>query len=557
MSLLADLLHGGWIRAVDHALAQSLRRARPDTPDAVLVAAALASRALADGHARLPLAHAAELLEPTEDGLAPPALPDHGEWRATLAASPWVHAIATDGGREPAPADRVLVLEADAIALRRYRELEARLATALLARAHAADTPRLQLLTGGPGTGKTTRVAGVLAAAALARDANDPPLRIALAAPTGKAAARLAEAVREAIAAQVADGSLPEALAATLPATATTVHRLLGWQRDGTWRHGAAQPLAMDLVVVDEASMIDLPLMAALIEAVPAEATLVLVGDPDQLPSVEAGAVLAALCTASAVPGAPLAAHREHLVRAHRQAADFDAPVLAAAVRAGDADAALDALRGGRLRGVHWRRDGDRALAAAILAEVVPAYRALALAPDAAAALQAARGLRVLCALHEGAAGTIALNAAIGLALDPWHRGAGWFQGRLLLVTANSPRQGLANGDVGVAWPDAQGEPRVWFEGEDGPRAWLPAALPAHEPAWALTVHKAQGSEFERVWLALPERGARVLSRELLYTGITRARRQLHLWASETALRQAIDRPAERWSGLAVRLQPG
>jgi exodeoxyribonuclease V alpha subunit len=123
-----------------------------------------------------------------------------------------------------------------------------------------------------------------------------------------------------------------------------------------------------------------------------------------------------------------------------------------------------------------------------------------------------------------------------------------------LLVTENSPRHGLYNGDVGIAWPDESGQPRVWFDGRDGLRAWLPSALPAHEAAFALTVHKAQGSEFERVLLALPERGARVLSRELLYTGLTRCRRGVTLWASELALRQAVGRRAQRWSGLAERL---
>jgi exodeoxyribonuclease V alpha subunit len=567
VSTLAALWQGGWLRPVDHALALALARARPDTPDAVQAAVALASRALAQGHARVPLAQVPWLLAelaPGIDDIELPPLPDLDDWRAVLDGSPWVHACADDGGVDPSPPDRVLVLEGNAIALRRYRELEVRLATALRARVASGpgEGARLHLLTGGPGTGKTTRVAQALVEFAQARRADGAAApRVRLAAPTGKAAARLAEAVRDALAAQVAAGRLDADTAAALAAPAATLHRLLGWQRDGSFRHGPAHPLAADVVVVDEASMVDLPLMCALVEAVPADAVLWLVGDRDQLPAVEAGDVLAALCAASEGAFAPFAAHRVHLTRVYRQAAGLDIARLAHAVRDAEPDAALAVLADG-LAGVDWRPDGDRVLAEAVRDEVVPAFRRVAEAADAAAALRAAQALRVLCAVREGPAGSRTINAVVGQALDPLHGGEGWHPGRLVLVVENSPRQGLFNGDVGVAWPDAQGEMRVWFDavgdeasaGEPGPRAFLPAALPAHEPAYALTVHKAQGSEFDAVWLVLPERGARVLSRELLYTGLTRARRRLVLWASEPALRQAIGRGAARWSGLAARL---
>jgi exodeoxyribonuclease V alpha subunit len=170
--------------------------------------------------------------------------------------------------------------------------------------------------------------------------------------------------------------------------------------------------------------------------------------------------------------------------------------------------------------------------------------------------LLAARDFRVLCALREGPAGAQTLNALIGAALDPQHGGDSWFRGRLVLVTENSYRQQLFNGDIGIAWPDEEGEMRVWFDADGGPRPWLPAALPAHEAAFALTVHKAQGSEFARVLLALPEHDARVLTRELLYTGLTRCRREVMLWGGEDVLRAAIARRAQRWSGLAARLAP-
>jgi exodeoxyribonuclease V alpha subunit len=556
MSLLQALHAGGWLRAVDHALGLSLRHAREETPDWVQAAAALASRALAQGHSQLPLAEVASLLAEVDSERAPPVLPPAPEWRALLAVSPWVHEIAahSDGaGLAATPPDRVLVLEGDTVALRRYHDLEVRLARALLARTDPA-APRLQLVTGGPGTGKTTRVAQLLVDAARDEAGDARPLRVLLAAPTGKAASRLSESVRESLTRQVLAGTLDARIAAQLPTEASTVHRLLGWQgRDG-FRHHRDNPLPADLVVVDEASMIDLPLMCRLVEAVAPDARLVLVGDRDQLPSVDIGDVLAALCDASEAAGSPLAARREHLRHSHRQAGNVDVPVLAGLVRVGDADAVMQGLASNAFRGVHWRDGGDRALQDAVLEAALPHYRALADHTSVEEALRAARGYRVLCAMREGPAGSVELNAALGAALDPLQGGEGWFRGRLLIVTENSYRQQLFNGDIGIVWADEFGEPRVWFDADGGPRAWLPAALPAHAPAFALTVHKSQGSEFERVFLALPAHGTRVLSRELLYTGLTRCRSEVTLWAGEGALREAIARRAQRWSGLAARL---
>jgi exodeoxyribonuclease V alpha subunit len=380
----------------------------------------------------------------------------------------------------------------------------------------------------------------------------EPP-RIALAAPTGKAASRLEESVRESLAAQVASGALSPAAAAQLSSSASTLHRLLGWQRDG-FRHGRGNPLPQQLVVVDEASMIDLALMCRLVEAVAPSAQLVIVGDPDQLPSVDTGDVLAALCETSEAAGSPLRAARTHLSHPHRQSPDIDVARLAALVRADAADELLRGLEQNAFRGVNWRHGNEAAVHATLRAEAIPAYRALAEAASVEDALRAARGYRVLCALREGPFGAQALNAMIGAELDPAQAGEGWYRGRLVLVTENSYRQQLFNGDIGIAWPDEDGEMRVWFDAEGGPRPWLPAALPAHEPAFALTVHKAQGSEFERVLLALPERDARVLTRELLYTGLTRCKREVTLWASAQVLRTALSRRAARWSGLAEKI---
>ena len=191
-----------------------------------------------------------------------------------------------------------------------------------------------------------------------------------------------------------------------------------------------------------------------------------------------------------------------------------------------------------------------------MLAQALPAYRAVRAAATPEDALRLARDFRVLTALREGPSGSTELNARIADALQPGQPAGRGFDGLLLMITANSARHGLFNGDVGVMRVDADGDARVWFDGVDGPRSWPPSALPKHEPAYALTVHKAQGSEFDRVLLVLPEASSRVLSRELLYTGLTRAKTALTLWAREPILREAIARRVARWSGLAARL-PG
>ncbi|UUF04295.1 exodeoxyribonuclease V subunit alpha [Xanthomonas hortorum pv. pelargonii] len=369
----------------------------------------------------------------------------------------------------------------------------------------------LLLVTGGPGTGKTTTIARLLLLRiAQAQAANTPAPRIALAAPTGRAAERMAESLRGAVARAIADGiQLPpnpstSVLASaenqplpweSLPTGASTLHRLLGVIPDSPqFRHNADNPLPFDLIVVDEASMVDLPLMCKLVEAVADGTQLILLGDADQLPSVEAGDVLAAILQAAG-PGdalqphdadalqpllgsAPtgstpastqtgghtvshthsggLAGHRVHLLRGYRQAEDFALAPLAEAIRTGDADTALALLRSGELAGVHFHEDGEDPLALgrdALLAH----WRALADAQDPAAALRDAARLRLLTAVRAGPQGARGLNARIEQLLADTGSGARrlgsaspWFQGRLLLITENSYRHGLFNGDVGI-----------------------------------------------------------------------------------------------------------
>lgn len=619
------------LRAVDRAFADTLRRqdrARGAASDErVLQAAMLASFAVGEGHAAFDPARPQLLIDDGREW------PDAAEWRAALAASPWIDAPAADVASDPA---KPLTFEGGLLYLRRYREYERRLAAGLLrlARSDAAVPDmrplaslfgslfpqarqgdlqaraaalallrKLLFVTGGPGTGKTTTVARLLVLlAAQAREAGHAAPRIALAAPTGRAAERMAQSLATAVA-QMREAGVDPALCDALPAEARTLHRLLGPIGDTPrFRHDRDNPLPFDVVVVDEASMVDLPLMCKLVEAVPDDARLILLGDRDQLPSVEAGDVLAAIVDAAgedetlapedaaalapllgtppkrgaavtndseaaarqmslfersarttSASASPLGGHRVQLRRGYRQSQALDLAPLAEAARLGDADQVLSLLGEG-LRGVAYHAGATDPLAASTREALLAPWRELAVLDDPAIALEHAARQRVLCALRDGAQGASRLNARIEEALAGAQRDT-YFHGRLLLVTENSYRHGLFNGDIGVCLRGPDGAAVAWFGGATGVRGFHPATLPAHTGAFAVTVHKAQGSEFDTVWLQMPAVDTRVASRELLYTAITRARNALHLCADETVLRAALARHAVRVSGLAVRLK--
>lgn len=299
--------------------------------------------------------------------------------------------------------------------------------------------------------------------------------------------------------------------------------------------------------------MVDLPMMYKLANAVREDAMLILLGDPDQLAAVEAGDVLGALVEAAREP--PLSQCHTHLTQSRRFARHGALGRLANAIAGGDAEAALATLQ--EDNDETWLL-AENARSTRLVEDAAEAYRAVLDAADAGAALRAANDFRVLTALRHGSAGNLALNRAIEQRLKRHacvRADASWWRGRLLMVTANRDGLGLFNGDVGVVWPDKDGESKVWFEGTDGaPRAISPAALPPHEGAFALTVHKAQGSEFGRVALVLGA-DTPVLTRELLYTGVTRAREQVEIHGDEALLRAGVARRTQRWNGLADRLR--
>ncbi len=613
---LVRLQSEGALRHVDMAFADLLRdRLRASAP--VALAGALAMRAVAMGHSSFALAEAHRLL----DALGTSAqLPDIADWAEALLASDHV---ATASDRHHAVA--LLTFENGRIALLRYARYEQHLAECLYQRAQtskqdrvadddttlapmlrrlfALDTSsqasaahandqidrqalaailalrrRLLLITGGPGTGKTTTVARLLVAQiAAAHASGHAPPRIALAAPTGRAAARLGEAIDGVLRADLDAGRVDIANADAIPRQARTLHRLLGWQpRRVAFRHDAERPLPFDVVVVDEASMVDLPLMAKLVAAVAPDATLVLLGDPDQLPAVEAGDVLGGLCAAcgdglawstadaefanalldmrvsTRDDASPLTGARVHLLQGWRQADAAVLQALAQAIQRDDRDAVLSRLRSDD-PALIWRYGDAAALADTMRRDALPAFEAVCNADDPQQALQRASTLRVLTALRRGPFGAEHWNAWCAAELGAR---TAYFQGRLLMIAANSERHGLYNGDVGVVWNDTRdGDTAVWFETAQGLRAWRPAQLPLHTSAYVTTVHKAQGSEFERIVLILPDADARVLSRELLYTALTRARRGATLWATPATLDRALERRTWRDSGLEARLR--
>jgi exodeoxyribonuclease V alpha subunit len=518
-----------------------------------------------------------------------------------------------------------LILDDERLYLHRYFDYECRLAASLAARRNGLDaralpanvvtlldrlfaisTPqpdwqkiaaitallgRLTIISGGPGTGKTTTVVNLLACLLEA----DPDCRIALAAPTGKAAARMTEVMQQRA------GHLPDALRSRLPSASSTIHRLLGGLPHGVFRHHAGNELPIDVLVVDEASMLDLALAVHLIEAVPADARIILLGDKDQLAAVESGAVfseLGARPTFSAAriqvlarfagvpeqalqgpprqapyPDARAGAHLEDSViwlrRNYRFASGSDIGLLATDINDGNAAGVLERLGQAADSSLVWFKDGGSVPSQQIIHAIQSGYAGYVeavrtQANDAGAITAAFARFRVLCAVRGGPWGIHGINREISAQVrrvlqhpqDPGLRSE-WYPGRPVMVIRNDPVLKLFNGDIGIVLPDAHAALQVWFADENGGfRPIAPVRLPDHETAYAMTVHKSQGSEFESVLLVLPAEKSRVLTRELLYTAATRARERLTIVASANILTGTIETATQRLTGLSARLPP-
>ncbi|MGR6833305.1 exodeoxyribonuclease V subunit alpha [Aliivibrio wodanis] len=444
--------------------------------------------------------------------------------------------------------------------------------------AAVALTRRFSVISGGPGTGKTTTVTKLLASLVTQAQQDNKNIAIKLVAPTGKAAARLTESIGQAV---QSIGLAPEVKEA-IPTDASTLHRLLGYiPNQVDFRHNKSNPLHLDVLVVDEASMVDLPMMARLLDAVPEHARVILLGDKDQLASVEAGAVLGDICQftkmgysqnqaqqLSQLTGFNLPAQSHNnavadslcmLQKSYRFDARSGIGQLAKAINEGS-KFKVEAVWAKGFSDIRFH-DLSNDSYNAMITMMVNGYRSylghIHSGDKPEVALKAFSLIQLLCAMREGDFGVVGLNQRIEKALKKSdlipHGDEIWYSGRPVMVTQNDYGVGLYNGDIGIAMPDPVDQRlRVYFDMPDGSiRGVLPSQLPEHETVYAMTIHKSQGSEFEHTVLALPAEFSPILTRELIYTGVTRAKKKLDLFATEKVVARGVMIKTQRNSGLA------
>lgn len=569
----------------------------------IFLGAALASRSRREGHICLDLPSMAGKPLP-DGGSSEVTCPELSAWRRALESSP---VVGRPGDYHP------LTLDGPRLYLYRYWNYEKRLAEFLKTRGSSAGTTideillkdglnrlfpginqkeadwqkvaafasvmkSLCVISGGPGTGKTFTVAKILAL--LLEQSRGRHLRIALSAPTGKAAARLKEAIQDAR----EKLACPAEIKAAIPEEASTIHRLLqSIPGSPYFQYNEKKTLPADVVVVDEASMVDLALLSKLAAAVPASARLILLGDKDQLASVEAGAVLGDICDTGHVhsfsPEFRLALKRiageeveagpdgadeppirdciVQLQKSYRFGSDSGIGAVSRAVNDGDSRRALGLMKNAGHEDIEWQElPRPERLFRVVKERIIRGFSAYLKATDPGETFDLFNRFRILCALREGPFGVYALN----LLTEEVLRKEGlikqegrWYFGRPVMITRNDYSLKLFNGDVGIILPSSESsrEPRAYFPSEEGTiRKFPPLRLPEHETVYAMTVHKSQGSEFDQVLLLLPDVSAPVLTRELIYTGITRARKRVEVWGKEEVFHTAVSRRIERTSGL-------
>ena len=601
------LYHAGIMREIDFHFARFISGLCPhDDPD-IFMGAALVSNAAGNGDIYLDLALSAG--KPLGESLGAESrlrCPELNAWTEKLHASP---VVGSPGELRPLILDKK-----NRLYLYRYWDYEKKLADLILKRAQehigvidesllrnslqrlfpevsdngidwqkvaalAATLNKFCLISGGPGTGKTFTVANILAL--LFEQAGDGRLEILLAAPTGKAAARLSESIRTAKKTLNCRKDIIDAI----PSESYTIHRLLKTIPGSPYFiHNSENRLPADVLVVDEASMIDLALMSKLLEAIPATARLILIGDKDQLASVEAGSVLGDICDRNRVhgfserfckrlekiTGKEFNVGIEHdnlknglqdcivvLKKSFRFTDSSTIGQLSRSVNRGDVEKVLDVLKTSPIP-INWiETQGRKDLFQALAKKIIQGYAEYLKTTDPQTALERFNRFKILCAVNIGPFGVNAVNMLAEKALS--REGLiqpeqDWYMGRPVLITRNDYNLGLFNGDMGLTLPAPDSDNKdlyVYFPGSSGQlRRFLPQRLPEHATVFAMTVHKSQGSEFDDVLLILPEKDYPVLTRELIYTAITRARQNISIWGIEEVVRAAVLRKIERTSGL-------
>jgi exodeoxyribonuclease V alpha subunit len=605
-----NLYERQFLSELDYRFARFIGRLDGTNDAPLLLAASLVSRYRGEGHICIDLAELAGKpieLEESEPLTCPPLK----SWLKTLEKSPVV-------GR---PGDvKPLIIDSARLYLFRYWNYETRLAHALKnmanARIETFDEPQLKksldrifprpegdgkketdwqkvavffslrnrlcIISGGPGTGKTFTVAKILAL--LYEHSGNDRLNIALTAPTGKAAARLQEAIKEA----KATLNCSEAVKAAIPEEASTLHRLLKTiPYSPYFRFNEDNLLPYDVVVIDEASMVDLALFSKLTQALRPQSRLILLGDKDQLASVEAGSVLGDICDTGnvhrfseafidvcrRVTGEIFTENHSvptsesisdcivQLTRSYRFDETSGIHAVSRAVNAGEYDNTLDLIKKGTYGDIHWKNlPRPDELLGHLEDWITGRYDVYLKAADPVEAFDLFSRSRILCALREGPYGIHNLNILIERIMQKKgliERSGRWYPGRPVIITRNDYNLRLFNGDIGIAMQtqESDGELRVFFSGTEGSlRSFPPLRLPDHETVYAMTVHKSQGSEFNEILFVTPDRDTQVLTRELIYTAITRARERVYVWGSEEVFLNAIQRKIQRSSGLRENL---